>query len=176
MGLTTSDDYSGLLPERDRYLPPGERAEVVVHRHPAVLVGPVLAVLIWLAISGWLSVLPKISGIAVLAIWLAWFLLLLRLVWKILNWLFDYRVVTSDRMLFISGVVARDIVMIPYAQLIDMSYRRSQLGIILGYGSLILEVDDQIASVWKIDFLPFPEQLYQEIISAVDRYRSPPDD
>jgi hypothetical protein len=135
-----------------------------------MLLGPSLKVLIGLGIAGVLSSLLKFSGDMLLAVRLAWGLLLLRLAWKTINWSVNYYIVTADRMLVISGVLARDVVMIPFAQLISIDYERSQLGRIIGYGSFILDVDDQVMPTWQINFLPYPEQLYLEIFSIVRPY------
>jgi len=39
----------------NKYLLPHERQVITVHRHPAVLIGPIFVVLVGLAIAGWLS-------------------------------------------------------------------------------------------------------------------------
>lgn len=64
----------------------------------------------------------------------------------------------------------RDVAMIPFVRLIDISYERSRLGIVIGYGSFILKVDDQDMPVWEIDFMPYPEQFFLEVLSVVSRY------
>jgi membrane protein YdbS with pleckstrin-like domain len=112
----------------------------------------------------------KFSGDVLLAIWLAWSLLLLRLVWKVISWSAEYCIVTSDRMIVIRGVLARDVAMIPFVRLIKIDYERSMLGRSFGYGSFVLEVDDQDMPVWELDFMPYPEQLLLEVISIVSRH------
>jgi len=116
------------------------------------------------------SGLLVLRGDVLLAVWFAWGLLLLWLAGKTINWLVSYYIVTSDRILVISGVLAHDVAMIPFAQLININFERSTLGRLLGYGSFILDVDDQVVPVWRINFLPYPEQVYLEILSIVLPY------
>jgi hypothetical protein len=170
MGLIASDDKSGRPADRDRYLLPQEKEELVVRRHPAVLLGPIPAALVGLGAAVAFSSPLKISGVTLLAVWLALVLLLLWMAWKITNWLVDYLVVTSDRILIISGFLARDVAMIPYAQLIDITYERSLTGQFLGYGRYILDLDDEVMPAWKINFVPHPEQLYLQLLPILDPY------
>lgn len=154
----------------DRYLLPHEQQLITIRRHSAILLGPSLVVLAGLGAVVVLTSLLKFSGDVLLAVWLAWSLLLLRLIWKVINWPAGYCIVTPDRMIVIRGVLARDVAMIPFVRLIDIGYERSGLGMLIGYGSFILEVDDQDMPVWKIDFIPYPEQLFPKVLSIVHRY------
>ncbi len=65
--------------------------------------------------------------------------LLLYLAFKTWEWSEDYFVVTSDRMLQASGVFTRKIAMMPLVKVTDMSFQRSSLGRLLGFGEFILE-------------------------------------
>ena len=170
MGVSISGRDSGRPSNGYRYLLPHEQERIIIQRHPVLLVGPIFAVLIGLAIAGWLSNLPVLGGGMLLVVWLAWGLLLLWGAWKIINWSVSYCIVTRDRMLVINGVLARDVAMIPFAQLININFERSTLGRLLGYASFILDVDDQVMPVWRINFLPYPERVYLEILSIVLPY------
>ena len=170
MALTRSDNESGRLARRYRYLFPHEQEQIVVHRHPAILLGPAFAVLCGLGIAGLAGSLPAVRGYLLLAVWLAWGLLLLRLLWRAARWLSDYFVVTSDRLMVVGGILATDVAMVPFSQLLDITYQRSTFGRSLGYGSMILAVDDELEPSWKIDFLPYPEQLFHEILALLTGY------
>jgi len=173
MAHITPGGDSGRPSNRYRYLLPYERERITVRHHPAILFGPSLAVLIGLGIAGVLSSgLLVLRGDVLLAVWFAWGLLLLWLAGKTINWLVSYYIVTSDRILVISGVLAHDVAMIPFAQLININFERSEVGRLFGYGSIILDVDDQVVPVWKIKFMPYPEQLYLEICSIARPYLS----
>jgi uncharacterized membrane protein YdbT with pleckstrin-like domain len=151
----------------DRYLLPHERSLIVVHRHPAILLGPIFAVLAALAVVGALTNGLRFSGDVVLIIWLAWGLLLLRLIWRVVNWQNDYYVVTAERMLVVRGYPARDVTMVPLARLTDMSYQRSTMGTVLGYGRFVLELAGPDQRPRVIDYLPYPEQLYLEVAGII---------
>jgi len=76
-------------------------------------------------------------------------------------------VVTSDRMLQASGVFTRKIAMMPLVKVTDMSFQRSTLGRMLGFGEFILESAGQDQALRNIDHVPYPEQLYLEICALI---------
>jgi uncharacterized membrane protein YdbT with pleckstrin-like domain len=160
----------------NRYLLPHERQVITVHQHPAVLIRPIFEVLVGLAIAGWLSnSVANGNGTAILVIWLLWGILLLRLVVKIFDWGVTYFVVTSQRFLLATGLVSRKVNMMPLAKVTDMSFQRSPMGRILGYGEFILESAGQDQALNKVDHLPYPEQLYLEVCGLIfkDKDESP---
>jgi uncharacterized membrane protein YdbT with pleckstrin-like domain len=152
----------------NRYLLPHERQVITVHQHPAILIRPIFEVLIGLAIAGWLTVaFAKNNGTAVLIIWILWGLVFLRLVWKVFEWGETYFVVTSQRFLLATGLVTRKVNMMPLAKVTDMSFQRSAMGRILGYGEFILESAGQDQALTNVDHLPYPEQLYLEVCGLI---------
>ena len=122
----------------NRYLLPHERQVISVHQHPAVLIGPIFLVLVGLAIAGWLSSVVN-NNTAILVIWLLWGVLVLRLGWRVIQWLVDYFVITSQRLLLTQGFPYRRVNMMPLAKVTDMSFNRSPMGQILGYGEFVVE-------------------------------------
>ena len=160
----------------NRYLLPHERQVITVHQHPAVLIRPIFEVLVGLAIAGWLSnSVANGNGTAILVIWILWGILLLRLVVKIFDWGVTYFVVTSQRFLLATGLVSRKVNMMPLAKVTDMSFQRSPMGRILGYGEFILESAGQDQALNRVDHLPYPEQLYLEVCGLIfkDKDESP---
>jgi uncharacterized membrane protein YdbT with pleckstrin-like domain len=160
----------------NRYLLPHERQVITVHQHPAILIRPIFEVLIGLAIAGWLSnSIANGNGTAILVIWVLWGLVLLRLAIKIWEWVVTYFVVTSQRFLLASGIVTRKVNMMPLAKVTDMSFQRSALGRLLGYGEFILESAGQDQALTNVDYLPYPEQLYLEVCGLIfkDKEDSP---
>jgi uncharacterized membrane protein YdbT with pleckstrin-like domain len=152
----------------NRYLLPHERQVITVHQHPAILIRPIFEVLIGLAIAGWLTVaFAKNNGVAVLIIWILWGLVFLRLVWKVFEWGETYFVVTSQRFILATGLVTRKVNMMPLAKVTDMSFQRSAMGRLLGYGEFILESAGQDQALNKVDHLPYPEQLYLEVCGLI---------
>ena len=160
----------------NRYLLPHERQVITVHQHPAILIRPIFEVLIGLAIAGWLSnSVANGNGTAILVIWVVWGLVFLRLVWKVFEWGETYFVVTSQRFLLATGILTRKVNMMPLAKVTDMSFQRSALGRVLGYGEFILESAGQDQALTNVDYLPYPEQLYLEVCGLIfkDKDESP---
>jgi uncharacterized membrane protein YdbT with pleckstrin-like domain len=152
----------------NRYLLPHERQVITVHQHPAILIRPIFEVLIGLAIAGWLSsVVAHGNTTVILVIWIVWGLVLLRLVGKVFEWGETYFVVTSQRFLLATGIVTRKVNMMPLAKVTDMSFQRSAMGRILGYGEFILESAGQDQALTNVDYLPYPEQLYLEVCGLI---------
>jgi len=152
----------------NRYLLPHERQVITVHQHPAVLIRPIFEVLVGLAIAGWLTtVFAKNNGIALLIIWILWGILFLRLAVKVFEWGETYFVVTSQRFILATGLLTRKVNMMPLSKVTDMSFQRSTMGRILGYGEFILESAGQDQALNKIDHLPYPEQLYLEVCGLI---------
>jgi uncharacterized membrane protein YdbT with pleckstrin-like domain len=160
----------------NRYLLPHERQVITVHQHPALLIRPIFEVLIGLAIAGWLTnSVANGNNTVILVIWILWGLVLLRLVVKVFEWVETYFVVTSQRFIFATGLVTRKVNMMPLAKVTDMSFQRSAMGRVLGYGEFILESAGQDQALDKIDYLPYPEQLYLEVCGLIfkDKEESP---
>jgi uncharacterized membrane protein YdbT with pleckstrin-like domain len=160
----------------NRYLLPHERQVITVHQHPAILIRPIFEVLIGLAIAGWLSnSVAHGNSTAILVIWIIWGLVFLRLVWKVFEWGETYFVVTSQRFLLATGILTRKVNMMPLAKVTDMSFQRSTMGRIFGYGEFILESAGQDQALTNVDYLPYPEQLYLEVCGLIfkDKDESP---
>ncbi|MGO9079218.1 MAG: PH domain-containing protein [Streptosporangiaceae bacterium] len=145
----------------DKYLLPNEVQVATVRRHPAVLIGPSAVALAGLLLAGVLSAtVAHASRSALYIIWGIELILVLRLVWKAINWAVDYFVVTSARLLLTSGVFTRKVGMMPLSKVTDLSFQRSFAGRMLGYGEFIVESAGQNQAFQNIDHIPYPEHLY----------------
>jgi membrane protein YdbS with pleckstrin-like domain len=151
----------------NRYLLAYERLVIAVHSHSAILLGPSFVVLAALAAAGAAASYLKSSPEAVAAVWLTWAFVLLYLVGRIGRWFSDLFVVTSDRLLVIRGMLARDVASIPISRAAGMKLRRSFTGRLLGYGHFIFESSGRDQAIRAIRFVPYPEQLYLEIKGLV---------
>jgi uncharacterized membrane protein YdbT with pleckstrin-like domain len=139
-----------------------------------VLIGPIFLTLVGLAAAAWLSdAAAHGNSTVILVIWLAWLVLLLRLVVKIADWAVNYFVVTSQRMLLATGLIIRKVNMMPLTKVTDMSFQRTTLGRILGYGEFIVESAGQDQALRNVKFLPYPEQLYLEVCGLI--FKGPED-
>lgn len=152
----------------NKYLLPHEHQVITVRKHPAVLLGPIAIALAGVLIALVLgTTLLRHSHDGILALVLIVAVLLLYLAFKTWEWSEDYFVVTSDRMLQASGVFTRKIAMMPLVKVTDMSFQRSTLGRMLGFGEFILESAGQDQALRNIDHVPYPEQLYLEICALI---------
>ena len=160
----------------NKYLLPYERQVISVHQHPAVLLGPIFQVLVGLAIAGWLTgSVANGNNTAILVIWLLWGVLVLRLLWKVVDWSMNYFVITSQRLLKTQGFLLRRVDMMPLTKVTDMSFKRSPTGQLLGFGTFVVESAGQDQALRNIDYLPYPEQLYLEVCGLIfkdDKARS----
>jgi len=151
----------------NRYLLPHERQVISVHQHPAVLIRPIFEALVGLAIAGWVSTLTHGNSTALLVIWLVWAVLLLHLLWKVFDWSENYFVITSQRLMLSQGFLTHKVNMMPLAKVTDMSFQRSAMGQLLGYGEFIVESAGQDQALRNVDHLPYPEQLYLEVCGLI---------
>jgi len=152
----------------NKYLLPHEHQVITVRKHPAVLIGPIAITLAGLLIALVLgTTVLRASHNAILVLVLIAVALLLYLGYRTWEWSEDYFVVTSDRMLQASGVFTRKIAMMPLVKVTDMSFKRSTLGRLLGFGQFILESAGQDQALRTIDHVPYPEQLYLEICALI---------
>lgn len=160
-----------------KHLLPHERSVITVRFHPAVLIRPVAEVLGGLALAGLLSTtIAHSNGIAMLVIWMAWLVLVGRLLIKIWCWLEDYFVVTSQRLLLATGIFTRNVNMMPLSKVTDMSFKRSAMGRLLGYGEFVVESAGQDQALRRVDHLPYPEQLYLEVCGLIFKDKGDGDD
>ena len=155
----------------ERYMLPTERSAISVRQHPAVLIGPALLALAGLAAAVVLAdMVPRDKQELVLAVWIAWLILLVRFVARIFGWVNALLVISSVRMLLVTGQFSRTVSIIPFASFTDMSVQRSFSGRLLGYGNLIVEYGGLDQKMQKIEYLPYAEEFYMMVSEAIFSY------
>lgn len=116
-----------------------------------------MLVLLWLrAHLPDVGLLPGLLGLAILA-------LIARSTWKFARWHVDRFVITSARVLTVAGLLNRRISMLPLRKLTDMSYHRSSLGMLFGYGEFVIESAGEAQGLRRVQFLPHPDALYLQL-------------
>lgn len=116
-----------------------------------------LLVLLWLRDNlSHVGPLPALIGLAILA-------LIGRSAWKVARWRVDQFIITSARVLTVAGLVNRQVSMLPLRKLTDMSYQRSSLGMLLGYGEFIIESAGEAQGLRRVQYLPRPDELYLQL-------------
>jgi uncharacterized membrane protein YdbT with pleckstrin-like domain len=146
-----------------RYLLPHERSCITVRIHPAVLARPLI--LASGLVSGGLVAARKLANRPVRPemIWGAYLPVLLYFLDRLAARQVTYFTVTDKRMILVSGLVVRKVAMMPLAKVTDMSFRRSAMGRVFGYGEFVVESADQGQALRSVNFVPYPEQLYLEV-------------
>jgi uncharacterized membrane protein YdbT with pleckstrin-like domain len=163
--------------EVNKYLLPHEHQVITVRKHPAVLIGPIAITVAGLIAAAVLSyTLFRSYGVLLAAVWILWGVLLLRLLLKTATWAVDYFVVTSHRMILTEGLVTRKVAMMPLVKVTDMSFQRSFMGRLFGYGEFILESAGQDQALRTVDHIPYPEQLYLEVCGLIFPSKDSADD
>jgi len=154
----------------DRYLTTEERVILEVRRHYAVLFPESLLTIGVLAGALVLGTLVSpgngstgpdrlFGAIAIFVV--------LRLGWKVWQWWEDRVFVTDQRIFEVSGVLTRKVASMPLMRVTDMTYQRSLLGRMLGYGDIIVESAGHEQSLKSIERLPRPDDFYRTITSLV---------
>lgn len=150
------------------YLLPREAIVVAAHQHWAKVAEPVattaLALVVALGIDATLTAGTRSLGTVV---WLAFLLVVCRLVWRLLEWRHDWFVATDKRLLLRHGLITRKVSMMPLVKVTDMSYERSLLGQLLGYGRFVMESAGQDQALRVVNWVARPDETYQAICGEI---------
>jgi len=159
-----------------RYLLPTERGVIEVRRHWAILIKPiVLTVAIGIVAFGLSYVFQYVSWMQVVSWWLV-ILAFLRLAYVVADWYAERFVITNRRVLLTTGLLTRNVAIMPLTKVTDMTYQRTVLGQMLGYGKFIVESAGQVQALNRIDYLPHPDELYQQVTGLLFGVTDPSDD
>ncbi|MFN0281526.1 MAG: PH domain-containing protein [Kineosporiaceae bacterium] len=93
----------------------------------------------------------------------AWVALLLWVIWRWIEWTRDLIFITGYRIIKVHGIIVRRIAMMPITKVTDMTYNKTPLGLLLGYGEFIVESAGQDQALSKIHFVPDPDNTYRHI-------------
>ena len=162
--LYTRSVYVPELPSRvvNEYMMPTERVVTAVRMHPAYVIRCGL----WMLIGAIVARILDSRGARPIA-WLLWLVLF---VWQGLNiatWWRKYFTVTENRLMMITSLLDTDVGMMPLEKVTDIRLRQSPLGRLLGYGDFIVESARRTQALRHIRYVPFPAQMYQEILSLI---------
>jgi len=161
------DEASPLV---QRYIFATEKFRGEWRRHPIALfkeIGIALLVTIGVGLlAGYLARInaaDEISGILVIA----WLGVVVWVAVKIVDWWYDRFILTNKRVMVVSGVVSRNVAMMPLQRVTDMKYMQSALGRLLSYGTFELESAGQEQALRRIPYLPSPNDLYLRIVEEM---------
>ncbi|HEY3685666.1 MAG TPA: PH domain-containing protein [Streptosporangiaceae bacterium] len=155
---------------------PHEREVLILRHHPALLLPPVAIAIGGLFAAGALTGLLRTVPIAVTIVWLLWFGALGYLMLRTLDWSVNRLLVTDKRIMYLSGVITRKIVMSPLRKVTDLNLNRSWLGEMLGYGTILLDTTGQYDELRNVPFMPHPEEVFIEVSALIFPDRDKDDD
>lgn len=150
------------------YLARNEHVVLEMKQHwarvlPAVascLTGFVLVVVAGFAAPAWMGTVTN-------AAWWIWLILLAHLAWRLVEWWDETFVITNKRLILVHGLFVKKVAMMPLTKVTDMSYNRSPVARILGYGTFVIESAGQQQALEVIDFVRDPDAKYREICGLI---------
>jgi uncharacterized membrane protein YdbT with pleckstrin-like domain len=154
---------SGPSPPGEQYLLPGEVAVVIVPRHWIMVAGPFLWGIGALLAAGILTAYVEASQPATTYIWLIALGVLVWVGWRFFVWYVERFIVTDRRLMLVTGLLNRRVAVIPLRKVTDMTYQRTGVGRLFGYGGLVIESAAQDQALREVDYLPNPDALYQRV-------------
>lgn len=148
----------------NRYLLPDEHLAIETRRHWMILMRPILKsiaiiglALFVLSSDPYSVTLRNVVTLAIIAV-------LLYLTYQVTQWWLDHFIVTSRRVLLVSGVLTKRTAIMPLLKVTDMTYRQTPLARMLRYGTFVFESAGQDQALSRVDYLPGgPRQLYIQI-------------
>lgn len=151
-----------------RYVLPSEEVQVNRRLHWSLIVPSFFAALGGLFLAGFVTgQMSDRRGPLDEIIWLGALVLIGRLIWKVVLWNNDRFIVTTRRIVMVSGVFNRRVAMMPLMRVTDMTYERSLAGRIFGWGTFIIESAGQEQALREIDRLPSPDVLYRAVCALM---------
>jgi uncharacterized membrane protein YdbT with pleckstrin-like domain len=119
----------------------GENVVVSTRTHPKALIGPVLALVLLLAVGTFVEVRTDGGAGGTLA-WIVWALVaagvLWLFVWPLLDWLTSHYTITDRRLVTRTGVITRRGHDIPLSRISDVQVELHLIDRLLGCGTLVV--------------------------------------
>ena len=151
--------------ELSRYLIATESIIFCLRRHWVVLLEPALSALAGLVLV--LLAAGRGSGTVVRIALVIWVILLLRFLFHWYERHHEVFLATNSRLMLVHGLATRKVDIMPMSKVTDMRYDRSLTGQIFGYGVFILESAGQDQALSRINFIPDPDEHYQQISAVI---------
>lgn len=161
------------------YLGPSEDVIHATRQHPMAIGGAFVSAIGWLipvALVMWgvtgLSLFDNVVGTwisyaAVLAI----IIVVARLAWDVAGWEFERLVVTTEKVMYVHGIFAKNVSSTPLVKVSETTVSQSLIGRALGYGALIMDSPGGGSRpLHGLRFIPDPPSIYR-MISDLGRQR-----
>jgi len=164
-------------PPPGHYLLPTERRVLRTRRHWAILIPNIIATAVVVVCLVVLAKLVSGSGSGVsfvhTVLWYVEVFAVARLAVVVADWWDDLIMITDERVLNISGLLASQMKDTPLSKITDRDIQHSVLGNILGYGTVIIESAGH-KSLQKLRFVPEPMTFYEAIVKLTSKKGLPP--
>lgn len=165
------------FPPAEQYLLPSERRVFRCRRHWAKLVPSIAFTTLMVLVLIGLSVLvPKDGSASSFVHSVLWYVelgVLLRMVVIVADWWDDLIMVTDERILNVTGLLASRMQDTPISKITDRDIRHTLIGNLLGYGTITIESAGP-ASLQRLTFVPQPMTLYEAIVKLTSKAGLPP--
>ncbi len=149
-------------------LAPGERFVFLARKHWVTIAEPVATgVLSFVLVVFFMWRYEQQHGEDASFLLVLWLLLAGRTVYYVVEWWYGWFGSTQRRLLQQTGIIFHKVNMMPLEKVTDMSYTRSPLGQMLGYGQFVMESAGQDQALRKIRFIPHPDDTYELLISTM---------
>lgn len=150
-----------------------EKLVLELKPHPVMLVLPVLATLVTAGVVAWLvSVIPSSWSVHGVLVWIlaigGSLVLVLYPGRRAIAWLTTYFVVTSDRVIHRSGLIAKESMEIPLEAINDVRFTQSVFERVIGSGDLIIESAGTRGSE-VFEHIRHPENVQKTIYEVGER-------
>ncbi len=151
-----------------RYILASETVMVNRRLHWSVIVPWFLGAMGSLFVAGYVtSQITEPKGPLDDIIWLTALAMVGRMIWSVLEWNNDRFIVTTKRIMMVTGLLTRKVAMMPLFRVTDMTYSRSLPGRIFGWGTFVVESAGQDQALRVVDHVPSPDRLYHIVCALM---------
>jgi len=166
--VSAADQAAGARRSLRRYVLDDERTVLVTRHHWARLIEPTLTALgALVAVVLLVELAARVVGERADVLWWLWLIAFGRLALRFVEWRVEWFAATDKRMLRHTGIVTHKLAMMPLRSVTDLSYSRSVLGRLLGYGEFVLESAGQDQPMRRIPWVPSPDANYRVLCSML---------
>jgi len=151
-----------------KLLAEGEEVVLDLHQHWKVMVLPLLELLVVLGLTGFLLAVVDDSLWQAITVGVAAVVAMLLFVVPLLRWRTTHFVVTNERVVMRSGILARQGRDVPLSRINDVSFSHTFLERLLGCGTLVVESAGERGQVTLTD-IPRVEQVQRTVYDLVDK-------
>ncbi|TQK72355.1 MULTISPECIES: PH domain-containing protein [unclassified Nocardioides] len=160
-----------------KLLNPGERLVLSTRQHPKALFGPILALVVLLAIGVAAQVLLDDTGFQRVLTLIVWVLVIIGILWfsvrPFLDWLTTVHAFTDRRLITRNGIITRRGHDIPLARVSDIAMEINLLDRPFGCGSLLISDASTFGTV-RLNDIPHVEATQRQLNELLHELHSGP--